>query len=238
MIVSIHQPGYLPWHGLFHRMALSDVHILLDTVQFEKHGFNNRVKIRGANGPHWLTVPVLVKGRFGNNRLADVEIEPTAKWRCTHLKAVLQAYAPAPHFAAHAAFFSALFETPWTRLLELNLRALEHLASALGVSCRFVKASELAVEGEKSALVLNLCRAVGARVYLSGVNGRDYLDRRAFDEAGIGVRFQAYREPHYEHVRGFVPYMSAIDLLFNHGPASRAVMMAGQDTLETGSVAQ
>lgn len=239
MIVSIHQPGYLPWHGLFHRLALSDLHIFFDTAQFEKNGFNNRVKIRTAQGEQWLTVPILVKGRFGSNPIKEAQVNPTVAWRENHWKTLNLSYGRAAYFSEHIPFFREFYARPWTHLGPLNMHALTYLARALGINCEFVRASELAVNGEKSELVLNLCRAVGATTYISGVNGRDYLDRRAFAEAGIDLRFQAYKEPHYQQFReGFRPYMSVMDLLFHHGPAARDIMMTGQDTLETGTVAE
>jgi hypothetical protein len=237
MIVSIHQPGYLPWHGFFHRLALSDLHILFDTAQFEKNGFNNRVKIRTAQGEQWLTVPILAKGRFGNNPIKDAQTNPTVAWQENHWKTITQSYGRATYFSEHSPFFRDFYTIPWTHLGPLNITALTYLARALGINCRLVKASELSVTGQKSELVLNLCRAVGATTYISGVNGRDYLDRRAFADAGVELRFQCYKEPHYQQFRqGFRPYISVVDLLFHHGPAAREIMMTRQDTLETGTV--
>ena len=36
MIVSMHQPAYLPWLGYFDRIAQSDRFVFLDSVQFEQ----------------------------------------------------------------------------------------------------------------------------------------------------------------------------------------------------------
>jgi hypothetical protein len=44
MIVSINQPAYLPWLGYFDRIAASDVHVVLDHVQFEKNSYINRLQ--------------------------------------------------------------------------------------------------------------------------------------------------------------------------------------------------
>lgn len=237
MIVSIHQPGYFPWHGLFHRLALSDVHVFLDTAQFEKHGYNNRVKIRTAQGDQWLTVPILTKGRFNNNPICRAELNPAVDWKAAHWKTLALAYGRTAYFGDYAGFLQDLYAEPWLYLAPLNIHAIRHLAGRLGLACRFVSASDLDVKGRKSELVLNLCRAVGATTYLSGVKGRGYLDRAAFEQAGISLRFQAYREPHYRQIHGeFMPYMSVVDLVFNHGPASRDMLLAGQETLTTGSV--
>ena len=63
MIITAHQPAYLPWLGLIHKIAISDVYVFLDNVQFEKNSFTNRNKIKTANGPIWLTVPVFLKNQ-------------------------------------------------------------------------------------------------------------------------------------------------------------------------------
>ena len=84
----------------------------------------------------------------------------------------------------------------------------------------------MGVPGAKSELVLNLCRATGATTYLSGKLGRDYLDEGTFAAAGIAVSYQDYAHPEYAQVQpGFEPFMGVLDLLFNHGPASRDILL-------------
>jgi len=58
MIVSINQPAYIPWLGYFDRISKSDLHIILNHVQFEKNSMTNRNKIRTSQGWAWLTVPL------------------------------------------------------------------------------------------------------------------------------------------------------------------------------------
>lgn len=234
MIVSIHQPGYLPWPGYFHRLALSDVHVFFDDVQYEKHGLNHRNRIKTAQGPQWLTVPVRTRGRFGVTLLKDAEIADD-RWRRRHWRSLVQHYRRAPHFAPHAPFFEQLYHQGWERLLPLNVTIIEYLVKALGLKPVTVYASELSVTGQKSDRVFNICRAVGATVYLSGVLGRDYLEVEQFNAAGIGVLFQAYRFPAYHQLyKDHVPNLSVVDLLFNCGPKSLDVLMA--DNLSRESV--
>ena len=73
---------------------------------------------------------------------------------------------------------------------------------------------------------MNLCRELGADRYLSGALGREYLREEIFTEAGIAVTYQDYRHPTYPQVHGgFEANMAALDLLFNCGPRSRAVLL-------------
>ncbi|HZT87592.1 MAG TPA: WbqC family protein [Stellaceae bacterium] len=224
MIVSINQPAYLPWLGYFHRIAVSDLHIVLDHVQFEKNSFTNRNRLRAAGGPVWLSVPVRTSGRFGALPIADLEIAD-AGWRRKHWDTMRFAYAKAPFFAAHERFFRELYAREWPRLAPLNEAITGELCAAFDIATPRVRSSDLGVGGSKGELVLNLCRAVGATTYLSGPLGRDYLDPEAFAAAGIVLAFHNYEHPEYRQVLpGFEPFMAAPDLLFNHGPDSPRIL--------------
>ena len=90
MIVSINQPAYLPWLGYFDRIAKSDLHIVLDTVQFEKNSFINRNKIRVGDTWSWLTVPIKTKKNFLNLDIYNLKIDNSLKWRKKHLNSNIQ----------------------------------------------------------------------------------------------------------------------------------------------------
>src|SRR5215470_5119272 len=98
MVLTIHQPAYLPWLGYFDRIAQSDAFIFLDNVQFERNSFTNRNRIKTANGPIWLTVPVRLNGHLDQTILAT-EIDERRDWRRKHLRAIEQNYRRAPCFA-------------------------------------------------------------------------------------------------------------------------------------------
>ena len=67
MIVSIHQPNFLPWLGFFHKMAQCDKFIILDNVQFARRMFFHRTKIKTSQKKAlWLTIPVHDKYRETN----------------------------------------------------------------------------------------------------------------------------------------------------------------------------
>ena len=233
MIVSIHQPAYLPWLGYLHRIAVSDLYIVLDHVQFEKNSFINRNKVRTKQGWCWLTVPVETKGRFGNLPIREVGIARNIKWADKHWQTICQNYGKSVFFDDHADFLEHIYHQDWAELSPFLQKMTNYLLMSFGIDTQILYSSDLNVPGSKEELVLNLCRKVGATTYLSGPLGRDYLDVETFSAQGIKVVFDEYEHPIYRQVdQAFEPYMASLDLLCNHGPRSREIMMANQPEIQ------
>jgi hypothetical protein len=61
-------------------------------------------------------------------------------------------------------------------------------------------------------------KLIGGTHYLSGDGAREYVEPERFKQAGITLEFQNFRpEPYPQVFPGFVPYLSALDLLINTG---------------------
>jgi hypothetical protein len=232
MIVSINQPAYLPWLGYFHRIAVSDAHIVLDPVQFEKNSFTNRNKIRTQKGWCWLTVPVKTAGRFGELPIHEIEIANEKNWAFKHWQSLRLNYSKAPFFGQHAAFFEEVYSRPWKKLADLAAEITAYQLDAFGIRTKLYISSQMKVPGKKDELLLNLCRELGATIYLSGPLGRNYLQEDLFSREGVTVRYDDYRHPTYPQVYpGFEPRMAALDLLFNAGPSSLGVILKDQEQI-------
>ena len=96
IILSAHQPVYLPWIGLFHKIAIADIFCVFDIVQYQRKDFNNRNKIKTSAGPIWLTVSVKSSGRL-NSIINDIEIINDG-WQKKHLKSIELNYKKTPFF--------------------------------------------------------------------------------------------------------------------------------------------
>ncbi len=216
--IAIHQPEHLPWLGYLDKARKADEFIFLDTVAFKKNYFENRNRIRTPQGWAWVTVPVLLKGRFGQSFL-DVEINNQARWAEVYFRTLAQNYSHAPFWKTYGPLLEELLLRPWEKLVDLNLALIELVWRAFGIPTPTRRASALGVTGKKSGLLLDICRKTGAAVYLSGPSGRDYLETELFDAAGIGVEYHEFRHPEYaQRFSPFVPGMASIDLLLNEGP--------------------
>jgi hypothetical protein len=226
MIVSINQPAYLPWLGYFERIARSDLHVVLDLVQYEKNSFTNRNRIRTPNGELWLTVPLSTKGRFGSLEINRLEFARNTPWRRKHWDTLCMNYRKAPHFARYAPAYEALYQEDWPSFMPMVRAFLSQHLADLGILTPLVYSSERNPSGTKTELLVNLCRDAAATRYVSGAMGRDYLDEGMFSRAGISVCYQDYVHPEYRQCHaGFVPRMGILDLLFNEGPRSLKVLL-------------
>jgi hypothetical protein len=224
--VAIHQPHYLPWLGYLAKWAAADVFVFLDTVQYEKNGWQNRNRIKTPAGARWLTVPV--HARLGTP-IDEVTVDAAQPWGERHLRAIEQAYATAPYLSRHRAALHELYGTTWKRLAPLAAASAQWLARAAGVSTPVHLASALGVtEAGPTERLIALCRAVGGDTYLAGREGARYMDLDRFAAAGIRVLYQDYAHPVYPQLHGeFAPNCSGLDLLLTHGDDALPILRKG-----------
>jgi WbqC-like protein family len=218
------QPGYLPWLGFFDQMCRADVFVYYDDVQYDKHGWRNRNRIKTPQGPLWLTVPVRHRG-LGFPPILNVEIDNRGPWARKHVASIRHAYARAPYVDEYMRPIDDVLSRGWKRLVDLDVTLAAVMATMFGIAPRVVRSSELGIRGERSDRLLRICQHFAAATYLSGDAARDYLDVALFERHGIAVEWQQFTYPVYPQQHGeFIPYLSALDLLLNCGPESRRVL--------------
>jgi hypothetical protein len=228
MIVSVHQPQYIPWLGYFDKIAKSDSFVFLDRVQYKAREYQNRNKIRTKDGCMWLTVPVISKDK-GRQAISEVLIDNEMPWKRQHLNSLKIWYSNSPHFKECFPFFEELYGRHWDRLANLNVYIIEYLLKELSIKTKVYFESALKISGTKTDRIIQICKKLNADTYLSGAGGRDYLDENKFKEEGIELRYQEFVHPEY-HQRfnsteeDFLPFMSTLDLLFNEGPNSLGIL--------------
>ncbi len=230
MIVSVHQPHYLPWTGYIDKIDSADVFVLLDTVQFEKNGWQNRNRIKTSGEWTWLTVPVL--HRFGDT-VADIGLDIRTSWARKHRAALATWYGKAAYYREYASYLDDFYSGKWERLCPLAEENLRFLLDAFGVKTPVVKASELGeLPDEPNARLAKIVARLGGDTYLAGSGCAGYFRPEPFEKAGIRVVAQNYEPQEYTQLFGpFIPGLSAIDLLLNCGHGSREVIRSGRRTI-------
>ena len=220
MKVTIHQPNYLPYPGLFHKLILSDMFVILDNVQFQ-FDITNRNKIITKDGS-WERITVPVKKNQTHKKIMDVEINNEISWSDNTFQKLNDSYASSNFFNQYEDYFKNLYKKKWTLLYELNFEILKKMIEFLGIKIEIVKESELDIKGESTERLINICETLDAKTYVSGIGGKNYLDEKLFKKKNIQLEYQNYQFMPYiqNYSKDFVPNLSTIDLLFNLGSES------------------
>jgi hypothetical protein len=218
---------YFPWSGLLDQIRLADVFVHYDDVQFAR-GFLNRVQVKTANGPCFMTVPL----RKHPRAVLIEEVEPCAphEWVPAHRALLLDALRGAPHLDDAIALFDAVTREQAPSLGALARRSMLAVSDYFGLSAgtRFLRSDTLGVEGRSSERLLGLCRSLGADTYLTGHGARNYLDHALFEAHGVAVRYMDYRAVPYPQRHGaFTPYVTSLDLVANCGPGGVRNLCSG-----------
>src|SRR3989338_707273 len=232
MIAALHQPNFLPYLGFFDKMKKADLFLIRDEVLFVRKEYHQRNKIRinsndNLNHPQskWLKVPVFEQEDYIMNIGIDNRFLAGGKpWRENMLHEVKASYHGSIYFSEYFQGFSDIISGVDAGLLSLNMKLIDFLRTKFDIDTKIVLASKLGLKDahyqktDASLDIIDICKEVGAKTYLSGIGGKDYLDLKRFEEEGIKVDFQEYVHPTYkQRYPGFVSYMCALDALFNVG---------------------
>lgn len=244
MIVSAHQPAYLPWLGYFHKIMLADIFVIMDDVQFEKNSFTNRNKILSGGQEIMLTIPVRQKGHI-DKTISQIETSDQ-HWRKKHIKSIAQAYRKAPYFDTAFGLIASILESEYPLLVDYTNRMTGLFLEYMEIDTKIVFASDLKIKSRKLDYVIELTNKAtaisevendgpkAAYIFLFGALGKDYADEKKLKEANIKPCFQDYQHPQYNQMtKNFIPYISILDLLFNEPKENlRKIISSGNVTKE------
>ena len=222
--IVISQSMYFPWVGLLEQIRLADTFIHYDDVQYAR-GFYNRVQIKTANGSKWLTVPL--RDQHRGQRINEVLVDDRIDWRTQHRDILKQAYLKAPYRDEMLALVDNVFSKSATTLSDVSRESILALVRyfKLDTKVQFMSSSDMRVPGASSQRLHDLCVAVAADIYVTGLGARNYLDHNLFERSGIKVEYMKYNMIPYSQLHGdFTPYVSALDLVANCGQEGASVI--------------
>jgi hypothetical protein len=226
MIVSIHQPNFIPWLGYFYKIYKSDVFVILDNVQFTKNGFTNRNRIKTPQGENWLTFPVIQSGKFGQDITNCVIFHKDQSARKI-VNSVLANYKKSTYFDKYFTEFSDIIHRDTDKLCAINTELVHWILRELDIHTKVVKASELkSLEGESTERLVSICSELEATKYLAGLGAKKYQNDELFEQRGIELIHSPFKYPEYKQLwNGFIPNLSILDVIFNYGPDARQLLL-------------
>ena len=232
MKILITQPTFLPWIGYFDLIEKSDLVVFLDDIQFEKRSWQQRNKINTYQGPTWITLPVLNKGKR-QQLIKDVKIDLTSKNILKIKKTIEYNYKKTEYFNYFSTDFMNCFDENIQKgsLLELNIALIEHFLKILKIKRKFYYSSSLQIPTSKSKKILDICNYFNVKTYITTAGANEYLkkDINIFNSNKINILSHSYDHPIYRQCFSpFSSYLSIIDLLFNEGNKSLQILNVGK----------
>ena len=221
--VMIRQPGYLPNIGFFKKIQSSDLFVFLDDVQFSKDSFDNRNRIKSNSGSEWITVPL--KRPVFEKKLNQVSISYETDWIKEHSNKILENYKTTPYFSSYWYEIEKILNNKYEFLIQLNFELINYFIKLLDIPTRTINSSQLSTTKTKTERLVEICLQLNATCYISGIGGKDYLEKSFFEDSKIELIYENFIHPTYQQVNGdFVKNMSILDLLMNEGQNSKKII--------------
>lgn len=218
MILTSHQPNFLPYMGVFYKAYRSDILVLSDDVQFSKKGMHNWNYIRTKDGQHKITVPVIA---HHDTPLRDIKIcEPEVSMPRI-IKTLRETYARTEYFREGEKILDLMegMIKPDLGLVEMNRFLILYILYKFKMYPRVIMATkDLGIEGHKDDRILQMCHRTLANVYYSGTGAKVYHDEERYKAEGIELVYSDYHPVTYrQKYSPFLQNMSVIDYIFNEG---------------------
>ena len=212
MKLSVHQPCYLPYLGVFEKIAHTDEFVFLDNAQFSTGYVFNWNTVKTPQGTVRLKVPV--DYRFGDT-IDRVRIKKS-DWKGKHLKIIEYNYKKSKCFSTVFPLIENVLKYPYETLAELNISLMMLFFKMLDIAPKIHIASDLDIFSTGEQRIIDICKLLQADEYFSGVGGKNYQDDKHFTKDGIKLSYTGFTAEPYEQLWGsFIPNLSVVDYLFN-----------------------
>ena len=232
MKIAISQPRYLPSLNYLQRIVISDRFVLLDDVQHQSRAFEHRNKVRDDKKSRWLSIPI-DRSITSRPLLQEMQIADQ-NWIEDHKNLLRAYYKKSPFFDStllddlykdieNDKYFVDIAEKQLLRILDLLNLSSGH---------KLLRSSDFGLLQSGSSHLASLTKTLGGNVYISGPNGRDYINISDFED--INVVYHEFCFPYYDqHTKKFIPWLAWIDCLFNIGIEKTFKIITGKVNLRS-----
>ena len=221
----ITQSNYIPWKGYFDSINTVDEFVVYDDMQYTKRDWRNRNQIKTPQGLFWLTIPVVVKGKFFQ-KINETQVSEK-NWGNKHWKTIATNYSNAPYFKEYKDVFENLYkDDTFCNITDININFIKTINSILGINTKITDSREFEIIDGKTERLIDICKKCNATDYYSGPAAKDYMDEGLFKNNNINVHYFDYSNYSvYPQLFGdFSHFVTILDLIFNTGEKAKNYM--------------
>ncbi|PWG04260.1 WbqC family protein [Polaribacter aquimarinus] len=217
-LIAISQSNYIPWKGYFDLIKSVDEFVIYDEMQYTKNDWRNRNMIKTINGVEWITIPIKHSGHFGQ-KINETKTT-NVLWKKKHWKTLKQNYSKAPFFNQYSTFIEALYlNNTEVNLSMINYSFINVICKILEIDTKITFSKDLNLVGNKSEKIINICKQLNAKSYISGPAAKNYIDKELFKKEKIDLKWMDYSKykPYHQLHGSFNHNVTILDLIFNEG---------------------
>ena len=219
MILSGHQPNYLPYPGLFAKIYYSDCFIYVTKVQLERKSWQTRNKIINSN--KYLTLPIIHNGL--NETINNIKLDNTKTWKDKHFNSIFFTYKKSPFFKKYIVFFEELYSKNWLSLSKLNIFITNFILKELNISTKIFYDEDFIFYKKNYDLLIEMTNKLNCKGYLSNKGSQSYVNLDIFKQNNISHFFCDYNSPKYfqgSKKNKFQTNLTIFDMLFFCGKSA------------------
>jgi hypothetical protein len=200
MVISIIQPCFVPWLGYFEQIALADVFVYLDDVDYTKKDWRNGNQLKSPYGIKNIGFPV--KKCTRHTPLKDVEISYNSTWEDHLFNQIHNWYAKSAFYQDTVDLISPVIYNKYDRLVDLNFHLNNVILKHLGIQTPIFFSSDIERKSQgKVERIIEICKHFdGIDTLFDGKKAQDFLDPDYLLDQGIKVVFQDYQHKPYQQL--------------------------------------
>ncbi|SMD46060.1 WbqC-like protein family protein [Aquiflexum balticum DSM 16537] len=220
-ITAIMQPYFFPYLGYFQLINASDIFILLDDVQYIRHGWVNRNRVLKPEG-EWQYIIVPIKEISRDTLIRDVQIDESKDWKGLILRQMAHYKKKAPFYKETIDLVDECFQINQNSLSLFNFETVKLISAYLEIKTNMLVSSQMDLDYSSISVAgewgLEICHQLEAEQYINPIGGKALFDPIKFQQKGIDLKFHLIDDIKYKvgWKNNFVPNLSIIDvLMFN-----------------------
>lgn len=230
MKIAIMQPYFLPYLGYFSLIKHTEKFILLDTVQFIRHGWIERNRIlKPGSGWQYIAIPLMKYNQ--ETKIHDIKIKNTSDWRDKIFRQLEHYKKRAPFYGATIDILRAALDIDTDSIVKLNKYVLKTVCDYIGIEINVDVFSEMNLDIEEvkapDEWALNICKVLnGINEYWNPEGGLEFFNRSKYENAGIDIKFLKMNFLRYPQRRPeFETGLSIVDVMMFNEPEKINVML-------------